>query len=389
MNGQKCLGYSVAYGQVQVDLITKVHGLEQAEKYFDNLPNSLRPWQGYIVLLNCYAKEKLLAKAEAVMQKFRELHYAKPLPYNIMLGLYSQLRKHAELDYLVQEMEEKDIRDKVTYNIRLNISVASSNIEQMEKLLMRMEVDPMVTIDWRSYSIAANGYLNAGASDKARAALRKAEHLIKVDTSSSPYDFLLTLYARAGKKDDVHRMWNLQKETRKFSNRSYLSMMSALTMLDDLDGAEKILDEWEARHTYFEHRIPNFLISIYSNKGKVRKAGSILNRLIKNGKKPDSCAWSHMALGYLQVNQMDKVVETTKEAIVASHPGWRSNFPTLVAACLKHLEEKGDVDKAEEIVRLIEKKAVLSMHSTKKLVKYWGNKELAQRLNILWEGQQT
>ena len=32
---------------IQLDLISKVHGLEQAEKYFNETPNSLRSFKAY------------------------------------------------------------------------------------------------------------------------------------------------------------------------------------------------------------------------------------------------------------------------------------------------------------------------------------------------------
>ncbi|KAF5481271.1 hypothetical protein F2P56_001938 [Juglans regia] len=61
---------------IRLDLISKVHGLEEAEKYFDGIPDTSRiTMHVYGALLNCYAEHKSLDKAEATMQKMRELGF--------------------------------------------------------------------------------------------------------------------------------------------------------------------------------------------------------------------------------------------------------------------------------------------------------------------------
>lgn len=346
---------------IRLDLISKVYGLKEAEHYFDKIPNASRSWQIYSALLICYADAKSLEKAEATMQKMRELGYTKPLSYNVMLDLYSKIKKHEKLDLLIQEMEEKGIPfNKFTYAIRLNAYAASAKIEQMEKLLTEMEGDPGFTMWWNYYAVASSGYLKAGATEKALATLKKSEHLIKVKEGRSAYEVLLTLYASLGKKDEVYRIWNLRKGIGKFYNTSYLCMMSSLAKLDDLDGVEKIFEEWEAEKTYFDYRLPNLLITVYCKKGLLEKAESILNRLGASGKEPNASSWSRMALGYFKKEQMDKAVETMKKAILASRPGWTPNFATL-ASCLEYLEGKGDEDTAKEIKRLLQEKSHFSL----------------------------
>ncbi|KAE9465687.1 hypothetical protein C3L33_02395, partial [Rhododendron williamsianum] len=58
---------------VQLDLISKVHGTELAENYFNNIPEKSKVVEAYEVLLNCYARDESVEKAEAIMQKMREL----------------------------------------------------------------------------------------------------------------------------------------------------------------------------------------------------------------------------------------------------------------------------------------------------------------------------
>ncbi|KAG5223718.1 pentatricopeptide repeat-containing protein [Salix suchowensis] len=47
---------------VQLDLISKVHGLEQAEEYYNSIPDHLKGIQVYGALLNCYAHKRHMEK---------------------------------------------------------------------------------------------------------------------------------------------------------------------------------------------------------------------------------------------------------------------------------------------------------------------------------------
>ncbi|TYJ05213.1 hypothetical protein E1A91_A12G149700v1 [Gossypium mustelinum] len=72
MSEEMRYGISVGDMAVRLDLILKVHGVEQAEKYFDSLPDTMRTFQVYGALLNCYAHHKCLEKEEATVQIMRE-----------------------------------------------------------------------------------------------------------------------------------------------------------------------------------------------------------------------------------------------------------------------------------------------------------------------------
>ncbi|KAF8413888.1 hypothetical protein HHK36_001882 [Tetracentron sinense] len=338
---------------VRLDLISKVHGVEQAEKYFSNIPEQVKAFQVYGALLNCYANKKSVEKAEAIMQKMRELGFIKrTLPYNVLLNLYSQMGKQEKLDALLQEMEEKGIcYDKFTFNIRISAYAAASDVEGLEKIIKRMEVDPQVILDWTTYAVVANAYIKAGLVDKALAMLKKSEELVTVKRRSA-YNFFLTLYAGTGKKDELYRVWNLIKTTEKVYNTTYICMISSLVKLDDINGAEKILEDWESDHTFYDFRVPNVLIAAYCKKGSIEKAEVLIKRAIGRGKKPNASTWNHLATGYLEGNQILKAVEMMKKAILASQPGWKPNRVTL-AACLECLKGKGDVEGAEELVRLL------------------------------------
>lgn len=339
---------------IQLDLISKVRGVEQAENFFNGLEDRLKDFPVYSALLNCYAEAKLLEKAEATMEKVKKFGSHKNLSYNTMLSLYSKMGMHEKLDLLMQEMKSEGIDfNIVTYNIRLN-AYADSDLEGMEKFLAKMEADPQVSDNLYTYTIAAKGYIKAGALEKASLALKRAEQLIADGRKRFEYGPLISLYATMQKKEDVYRLWNELGKCEKLQYGSYVYILTALEKLDDLDGAKKILEDWEEKSASSDIRIPNIVIGAYCRKGDVGEAEVILKRLLENGKKPCAKTWSHMALGYHKNGRMEEAVEMTKKAFLAAFSGWKPDHAT-VAACLEHLKNKGDENETQEILMLLEK----------------------------------
>ena len=354
----------------QLNLISKVRGLEQAESFFRGIPDAEIGFKIYAALLKCYAEHKSLEKAEAIMKKIKEyrpMHMT--VCYNMMLKLYAQLGKYEKLDSLMREMMEKDIRNGATFTIRLNAYVAAADIDGMEKLLMRMEADPMATVDWYTYTTVANGYLKVGNLEKALATLKKSEQLARGRTTRLAYESLQTMYAAIGNKDEVYRIWQRCKTMKSFQNSSYISMLSSLVKLGDIAGAEKILEEWESKCKHFDTRIPNMMITAYCKWGMVDKAEAYIKRLLDSGKQLDGSTWDRLAGGYRMDNDMEKAVQTMKKALLANRRGWRPN-PFTLAACLEYVKEKGELQLVLEILKLCREGGHISIATNDRLVSY-------------------
>lgn len=376
MDDKPYLDVSPKDASVKLDLINKVYGVKKAEEYFNKIPNTSRVWQVYGALLNCYASAKLVDKAEATMQKMRELGYSRSLTYNVMMGLYSATNRYEKLDCLMEEMEQKGIHvDKFTYCIRLNAYAKTSEIQKMEKLLLKMEADPEVQMEWHAYTTVANGYLKVAERKKALICLKKSEYLIRPSQRKSAYESLLTLYASAGRKDEVFRVWDLYKNLGRFYNHGYLCLMSSLAKLDCVDDVEKLYEEWEGRYKSFDFQVPNLLITIYCKKGLLEKAEMIIEKLIEIGNQPNASTWSSMALGYVKSNDMDKAVEAVKKSILSSFPGWTVDTATL-SACLDYLNSKGSLDEAEELIKLLKINGHLSETVYKSVVKKFSSESV-------------
>ncbi|XP_052115447.1 pentatricopeptide repeat-containing protein At2g20710, mitochondrial [Arachis duranensis] len=342
---------------VRLDLIAKVHGLGPAEKYFNSISDSVKDFKVYSALLNCYTQHNSVEKAEATMQKLKEYACKHTidlvLSYNALLKLYVRVSEYDKFDSLMREMLSKDMYDSVSLNTRLNAYAVVKDIDGLESLLLRMEADPKATIDWITYSIAAKAYIQAGQHEKAYAMLRKSEDLIEPKRRRAAYGSLLTMYGSMGKKEDVYRIWDMCKRLNRPCNANYISMLTALARLNDVDGAERIFEEWESGNTCFDIRIPNVMMSAYCKNGLVEKAEAFIDRLSKSRNELGGSIWDRLAHGYYRNNDMDNAIQTMKKAILGGQPGstWKPYRFTL-ATCIDYLKDKGDLEGASEILRL-------------------------------------
>ncbi|KAK7268195.1 hypothetical protein RIF29_20886 [Crotalaria pallida] len=376
---------------LRLDLIARVNGIEEAESYFDTIPNDLRTQYCFNTLLNCYIRVKDVYKAENIMQKMIELgSESASLSKNYLLNLYYQTQNYEKLKNLVHEMQEEGINlNKYTFGIMISAYAATSNTEGIDGLLEKLKSDPSLCLnpDWNTYSIAANAYRKCGLFDKAFYFLKKSEELITYKTGKTALSFLMTQYAAIGKKEEVMRLWNLYKKDGKIYNTGFLSVMASVLKFDDLASAEKIFEEWESAKMSFDVRIPNLMIAAYSRKGLLEAAETVVNRTFMNGGKPNSKTWYYLSSGYLEQNNFLKAIEYMKDAISISEvgSGW-APFPDSLAVILEHLKAKGDEEGAEELTRLLRNKDLVSLEVHNRLMNWITDKASSTRVIDLLEG---
>ncbi|KAI8525516.1 hypothetical protein RHMOL_Rhmol13G0236200 [Rhododendron molle] len=373
MSDKRYIPLSNADAATRLLLIFKVHGLEQAEKYFNNLHQELKGFEVYTALLNCYADEKSVEKAESFMQKLRDMGFDRtPFCYNILLNLYYRIGSSEKLDSLMHEMEEKGCYDDHTLAIRLSAYAAASDSDGIDSIVEKMESDPRVIMKGSTYAIAADGYLKVGQLDRALEMLKKLEGCIATEKRKNvSFYVLLRLYANAGNKDELYRIWNLYKENVKICNKGYITMLSSLLKFNDIEGAEKIFKEWESRGLSYDFRIPNYLIDAYSRNGNMGKAEALLHNGIRKGGKPDFTTWYCLTGGYILDNQVPKAAEALEKAMffTPSSKIRKIQKDTLVT-CLEYLEGKGDVERAEEFISLLRTERIFSAAVHEKLLNY-------------------
>ncbi|CAN1351308.1 Pentatricopeptide repeat-containing protein At2g20710, mitochondrial [Linum perenne] len=393
MRDQRCYNDTPGEMAVRLDLISKVRGLEQAEEAFEAIPEASRTFQIYGALLNCYTRSLNVEKAEATMNKMREMKFLiTSLSYNLMLTLYHQTRNHEKLDKLIKQMEEQGLAfDNYTYNIQLNAYGASSRIHEMEQLLNKMEGDILVKVDWHSYFIVANAYIKAGEKDKAKAMMKKLEGLTTYTSRKFCYEVLISLYANAGEIDEVYRLWDLYKSMGKMFNSGYLCIISSLLKLDNLDGAERIWEEWLSRNVLHDIRIVNQMVIGFSRKGLWEKAEQCVERVAESGGKPDPITWSCLAVGYRVGGEIEKAIEMLKKAVSerASSPIGHKLKPEIqtVAACIQHLKGQDKVEAAEEILQKIRENCHFPATAMSKMVAYLRDENDAD--DLIFDDEET
>lgn len=270
-------------------------------------------------LLNCYAREKDVEKAEATFKKLTDTGVMRsPLVFNILMHLYFQ--------------------------------TADSDNEGMDKILEKMESNGEVFPDWNAYCVAADGCLKAGIMEMAMTVLKK----LKEKTKSVAFDTLLKLYYRKGNKDELYRIWKPDEKRDKIYNKGYMSMIiSSLLMLDDIEAAEMMFKEWELSY-YF--RVPNILMNSYCRNNLLEKAESLIDQAMMKGSEPSADAWYSLASEYLEVDQIPMAKET--------HQG---NFGFLFGSFGR---EGGDRNKAEEFIELLRSENIFSPVDHSRLLTY-------------------
>ncbi|KAL3851311.1 hypothetical protein ACJIZ3_013193 [Penstemon smallii] len=340
---------------VRLKLIFKVFGLKEVEDYFSKIPENLLDYPVYLALLNCYTISRSVDKAESIMWKIRDLGYGtKPVWYNLMMDMHLRLGNREEMTGLLTEMERKGIcHDQFTYSVCLNARVMASDAGGMDKIVRKMESDRKNIIHWRTYVIAAEGYLKMGLIDKALAMLNKLEGQLSTSKENSTlYVLILKLYAETGKKDELYRIWNVYKSNEKVMNKVYFGMMRSLMKFDDVEGMEKILEEWESSGLVYDFRVPNFLIDTYCSDGRLEKAEALISKGISKGGDASVTTWCHLAGGYLKRNELPKVVEALEKAISVCPPRFKSRKESVIT-CLKYVEEGESMEKVEELIKFL------------------------------------
>ncbi|KAK6154335.1 hypothetical protein DH2020_008583 [Rehmannia glutinosa] len=319
---------------VHLDLIGVVRGWEAAESYFSSLIDQDKNEKTYGALLNCYDTVRQLS-----------------LAYNNLMALYKKAGQLEKIPETLSEMKRNDVAlNNFSYRICISSLGERSDLSGMEKLLDEMELQTDICNDWATYSIVAYHLMKANQKEKALMYMKKLED--NLDKDAVGYNHLISLYAHLGNKDEMMRLWVLQKRVcKKQTNRDYITMLGSLVKLGELETAEAVLKEWDSScHTY-DFRVPNILLIGYCQKDLIEKAEIMLRNIVKKGKKPTPNSWAIIAAGYLDDSNFEKAFECMKEALAAKECNvkWTPK-PGLIAKLLNWIGDKGEIEEVEAFV---------------------------------------
>ncbi|CAK8542317.1 unnamed protein product [Lathyrus sativus] len=342
---------------VHLDLIGKVHGFVSAQTYFNSLKEQDRNEKTYGALLNFYVRQHHVDKSLSHLKKMKELGYASsPLTYNNIMCLYTNIGQHENVAGVLSEMKENHVLpENFSYRICINSYGVRSDIEGMEMILKEMENQPHIMMDWNTYSVVANFYIKAGLSGEAIDALSKCEARLE-DKDGEGYNHLISLYARLGKKNEVLRLWEMEKNAcKRCINRDFITMLESLVKLEEFDEAEKILKEWESFGNCYNLGVPNVVIVGYSKKDFLERAEAILEDLRNKGKAINPNTWTLVASRYLHKGEIEKAFGCLKivVSLYLENKKWKPN-PRVIATLHSWIGDNACVEDAEALVSLLE-----------------------------------
>nr|GMD38169.1 pentatricopeptide repeat-containing protein At1g02150 [Ipomoea batatas] len=346
---------------IQLDLISKVHGISNAEKYFLTLPNSLKDRRIYGSLLNAYVRVGMKEKAESLFDEMRNKGYTRnTLPYNLMLNLYMKVKDYDKLDSMICEMDQKNIWYNIfTYHILLSSHGYRGSIEMMERTFEKMRLDTRINPNWSTYGIMASVYIKAGELGKAEECLKKMKCII-TGRDRTPYHHLFSLYAGVGNKEEVFRIWNVYKSNFPFiPNSSYHSIISSLLRLDDVEDAENIFDEWLSAKSRYDPRVANLLLVCYVRKGQFERAEGFLAQIIDAGVKPNPKTWEILADGHIKERRISDALSCLNEAVSAEgSKNWRP-WPATISSFFNLCELENDMESKEILIEVLKQAGCL------------------------------
>ncbi|KAF9668713.1 hypothetical protein SADUNF_Sadunf14G0032100 [Salix dunnii] len=350
-NRQERFRLSPSDAAIQLDLIAKVRGVSTAEDFFLSLPNTFKDRRVYGALLNAYVRNRMREKAETLIEEMRDKGYVThALPFNVMMTLYMNIKEYDKVDLMISEMNEKNIKlDIYSYNIWLSSCGSQGSADKMEQVYEQMKSDRSINPNWTTFSTMATMYIKMGQFEKAEDCLRRVESRI-TGRDRIPYHYLLSLYGNVGNKEEVYRVWNIYKSIfPSIPNLGYHAIISSLVRLDDIEGAEKIYEEWLSIKTSYDPRIANIFIAAYVYQGNMDEAESFFDHMLKEGGKPNSNTWEILAQGHISERRTSEALSCLKEAFAT--PGsksWKPN-PANVTSFFKLCEEEVDMANKEAL----------------------------------------
>ncbi|KAJ8545536.1 hypothetical protein K7X08_018119 [Anisodus acutangulus] len=336
---------------VQLDLLGKVHGFPAAESYFDNLSKEDKNDKTYGALLHCYVRQCQTDEALVHLRRMEEEEGVSlsSVAFNDIMSLYTKTGEYGKVTEILCHMKEIGVHpDNLSYRICINSYGARSDIEGMERVLNEMENQPYIVMDWNTYAAVANIYVKAGLNNKANIFLKIAEE--KMDNKEGlGYNYLVSVHSRLGNKDEVIRLWFLEKSAlKRCINRDYINMLEALVRLDALEEAEQLLKEWETSDNCYDIRVPYIVIIGYIDKKLYEKAETMLEDLSTKEKTLTPNIWGRVAAGYLDKGEFERAVKCMKVALSLKkdRKGWKPD-PKVIMRIFSLFGENGSVDDAE------------------------------------------
>lgn len=329
----------------RLDLIAKVRGLNKAEKYIADIPESFRGEIIYRTLLANAVSATNLNKAEAVFNKMRDLGFSMTaFACNQLLLLYKRLDRKKIADVLLFMEKENILPTLFTYRLLIDTKGQSNDITGMEKLLETMKeqgIEPDHTIQ----AMIAKYYVRGGLTEKAEAVLKEMEGG-DLKGNRAVHGSLLTLYAELGKADEVGRIWKMCKSKTNTPMEEYLAAIEAWGKLGKIEEAEAVFEKMAKTWKKLPAKGYTTLLRVYANHKLLVKGKELTKRMADSGSRIGPWTWDALVKLYVEAGELEKADSILQKAVQQKQI--KALFSTYMYV-MDQYAKRGDIHNAEKI----------------------------------------
>ncbi|CAN4120046.1 unnamed protein product [Withania somnifera] len=271
----------------RIDLMTKVFGIDSAERYFEGLPTTAKTTETYTALLHSYASLRLTEKAEDLYERMKEANLSlNTVTYNEMMTLYISVGQLEKVHLIVEELKlQKVAPDLFTYNLWVSSCAAALNIDEVRRILDEISLCSDSGEQWIRYVNLVDIYITSGnlVNSGLNSVVESEKGITQREWIS--YDFLIILYGALENKDKLDQIWKaLRMTNQKMTGRNYVCILSSYLMLGHMKEVGEIIDQWKVSTTAdFDRSSCNRLLKAYKEVGLDENAVAFRLLLIQKG----------------------------------------------------------------------------------------------------------
>ncbi|XP_074577490.1 pentatricopeptide repeat-containing protein At1g80270, mitochondrial-like [Curcuma longa] len=327
----------------RLNLICKLDGLQKAENYIQKIPVSYRGEVVYRTLLvNCVDSNNS-RKAEEVFNRIKDL--GLPITTFIcdqLLMLYRRAEQK-KIPEVLAMMEKENIKPSLlTYRLVIDTKGHASDISGMEQIIDMMKAEGLKP-DLMIQCTVAKYYISAGLNEKAEAVLKEMEG-DDIQENYVTRKSLLPLYAALGKADDVGRIWEICKSSRR--RDEYVAAIEAWGKLGNIEKAEEVFEDMIKVCTNVSAKQYIALLKVYVNNKLLSKGKDFAKRMTDDGCHIGPVTWDVLINLYAEAGELEKAGLILQQASQRTeNKPYYSSYLTL----LDKYSKKGDVQNAEKI----------------------------------------
>ncbi|GJU85612.1 pentatricopeptide repeat-containing protein [Tanacetum coccineum] len=272
----------------RIDLMTKVFGIDAAERYFESLPPTAKTIESYTALLHCYAASKLTSKAEDLYERIKESNLPlSAITYNELMTLYMSVGQVEKVSSVVEELKNQNVSpDIYTYNLWISSCASSLKINEVRNILDEM-TNSCSSESWGRYVKLVKIYLTSGqlVNSEVNSVVESEKGITQREWIT--YDFLIILHCALGNKDTLDQIWkSLRMMNQKMTSRNYACILSAYVMVGHFNEVGEVIDQWKTSATTdFDVAVCERLVKALEEVGLTEKAEAF--RILLSEKKCD------------------------------------------------------------------------------------------------------